>query len=89
MAVQYNSVLDELILQHGRHKRPPLDNVSALLSFAYRLLSNDMKSALEAVGLDAYVGFLHRDRLGRASLALDAMEELRGVYVDRFVLSLH
>lgn len=94
-AVQYNSVWDDLILQqkddfyfHGRHKRPPLDNVNALLSFAYTLLSNDMKSALEAVGLDAYVGFLHRDRPGRASLALDVMEELRGVYADRFVLTL-
>ncbi|MBP1175959.1 CRISP-associated protein Cas1 [Paenibacillus sp. cl130] len=71
--VQYNSVWDDLILQqkddfyfHGRHKRPSLDNVNALLSFAYTLLSNDMKSALEAVGLDAYVGFLHRDRPGRA-----------------------
>jgi CRISPR-associated protein Cas1 len=94
-SVQYNSVFDDLILQQkehfffsGRTKRPPMDNVNALLSFAYTLLSNDMKSALEAVGLDAYVGFLHRDRPGRASLALDAMEELRGVYADRFVLSL-
>ncbi|WP_150265639.1 type I-C CRISPR-associated endonuclease Cas1c [Paenibacillus tepidiphilus] len=94
-AVQYNSVFDELILQqkedfyfHGRNKRPPLDNVNALLSFAYTLLSNDMTSALEGVGLDAYVGFLHRDRPGRASLALDMMEELRGIYADRFVLSL-
>ncbi|AWB43164.1 subtype I-C CRISPR-associated endonuclease Cas1 [Paenibacillus sp. CAA11] len=94
-AVQYNSVFDDLILQqkehfyfHGRNKRPPLDNVNALLSFAYTLLANDMRSALEAVGLDAYVGFLHRDRPGRASLALDVMEELRGVMADRFVLSL-
>jgi CRISPR-associated protein Cas1 len=94
-AVQYNSVFDELILQQkeefffrGRNKRPPLDNVNALLSFVYTLLSNDMKAALEAVGLDAYVGFLHRDRPGRASLALDSMEELRGVYADRFVLSM-
>ncbi|AKG33642.1 type I-C CRISPR-associated endonuclease Cas1c [Paenibacillus durus] len=94
-AVQYNSVFDELILQQkddfffrGRNKRPPLDNVNALLSFAYTLLSNDVRSALESVGLDAYVGFLHRDRPGRASLALDMMEELRGVYADRFVLSL-
>ncbi|AIQ11720.1 type I-C CRISPR-associated endonuclease Cas1c [Paenibacillus durus] len=94
-AVQYNSVFDDLILQqkedfffHGRNKRPPLDNVNALLSFAYTLLSNDVRSALESVGLDAYVGFLHRDRPGRASLALDMMEELRGVYADRFVLSL-
>lgn len=94
-AVQYNSVFDDLILQqkesfyfYGRSKRPPLDKVNALLSFAYTLLSNDMKSALESVGLDPYVGFLHRDRPGRASLALDMMEELRGVYADRFVLSL-
>ncbi|MNX45100.1 CRISPR-associated protein Cas4/endonuclease Cas1 fusion [compost metagenome] len=94
-AVQYNSAFDELILQqkehfffHGRNKRPPLDNVNALLSFVYTLLSNDMKSALEAVGLDAYVGFLHRDRPGRASLALDMMEELRGVFADRLVISM-
>ncbi|MNW28930.1 CRISPR-associated protein Cas4/endonuclease Cas1 fusion [compost metagenome] len=94
-AAQYNSVFDDLILQqkesfyfYGRSKRPPLDKVNALLSFAYTLLSNDMKSALESVGLDPYVGFLHRDRPGRASLALDVMEELRGVYADRFVLSL-
>ncbi|MFB5267422.1 type I-C CRISPR-associated endonuclease Cas1c [Paenibacillus enshidis] len=94
-AVQYNSVFDDLILQqkeqfffHGRNKRPPLDNVNALLSFTYTLLSNDMKGALESVGLDPYVGFLHRDKPGRASLALDMMEELRGVYADRFVLSL-
>lgn len=94
-AAQYNSVFDDLILQqkesfyfYGRSKRPPLDKVNALLSFAYTLLSNDMKSALESVGLDPYVGFLHRDRPGRASLALDMMEELRGVSADRFVLSL-
>lgn len=94
-AVQYNSVFNDLILQqkehfsfNGRNKRPPLDNVNALLSFAYTLLANDMKSALESVGLDAYVGFLHRDRPGRASLALDMMEELRGVYADRFVITL-
>lgn len=94
-AVQYNSVFDSLILQqkehfyfHGRNKRPPLDNVNALLSFAYTLLSNEVKAALEAVGLDPYVGFLHRDRPGRASLALDLMEELRGIYADRLVLFL-
>jgi CRISPR-associated protein Cas1 len=94
-AVQYNSVFNDLILQQkehfffkGRNKRPPLDNVNALLSFSYTLLANDMKSALESVGLDAYVGFLHRDRPGRASLSLDLMEELRGVYADRFVISL-
>ncbi len=59
-----------------------------MLSFAYTLLANECTSALEGVGLDAYVGFLHRDRPGRASLALDLMEELRGVFADRFVLSL-
>ncbi|MBW4084007.1 type I-C CRISPR-associated endonuclease Cas1c [Paenibacillus sp. S150] len=94
-AAQYNSVFDELILQQkddfyfrGRNKRPPLDNVNALLSFTYTLLAGDAAAALETVGLDAYVGFLHRDRPGRVSLALDLMEELRGVYADRFVLSL-
>ncbi|MGN7384505.1 MULTISPECIES: type I-C CRISPR-associated endonuclease Cas1c [unclassified Paenibacillus] len=94
-AANYYSVFNDLILQQtehfvfqGRNKRPPLDNVNALLSFAYTLLANDLKSALENVGLDPYVGFLHRDRPGRASLALDIMEELRSVYADRFVLSL-
>lgn len=94
-AVQYFSVLDDLILQqkldfyfHGRNRRPPLDNVNALLSFAYTLLAHDMAAALESVGLDPYVGYLHRDRPGRISLALDMMEELRPVMADRFVLSL-
>ncbi|MEQ6388197.1 type I-C CRISPR-associated endonuclease Cas1c [Bacillaceae bacterium S4-13-58] len=94
-AISYNQLFDQMILQQKddfkfiiRSRRPPLDNVNAMLSFAYTLLSNDMASALEGVGLDAYVGFLHRDRPGRASLALDLMEELRGVYADRFVLSL-
>ncbi len=91
----YFGVLDELILQQkddfhftGRNRRPPLDNVNALLSFAYTLLAHDCSAALEGVGLDAYVGFLHRDRPGRISLALDLMEELRSVYADRFVISL-
>lgn len=94
-AAVYFGVLDELILQekdsfffHGRNKRPPTDNVNALLSFVYTLLASDCAAALESVGLDAYVGFLHRDRPGRASLALDLMEELRGVLAERFVLSL-
>ncbi len=94
-ASQYFSVLNDLILQQkvdfvfrGRSKRPPLDRVNTLLSFAYTLLSHEVSWALETVGLDAYVGFMHRDRPGRASLALDVMEELRGVYADRFVLSL-
>ncbi|OBY76550.1 subtype I-C CRISPR-associated endonuclease Cas1 [Paenibacillus sp. KS1] len=94
-AVSYNRVFGHMILQqpddfyfHTRSRRPPLDNVNAMLSLAYTLLAHDMAAALEAVGLDAYVGFLHRDRPGRVSLALDVMEELRGVYADKFVLSL-
>ncbi|PFC74954.1 type I-C CRISPR-associated endonuclease Cas1c [Bacillus cereus] len=94
-ATSYNKLFNQMILQqkedfyfNRRSRRPPLDNVNAMLSFAYTLLANDMTSALEAVGLDAYVGFLHRDRPGRVSLALDVIEELRGVYADKFVLSL-
>lgn len=91
----YFAIFNDLILQQkddfyfkGRNKRPPLDNVNAMLSFVYTLLANSAGSALEAVGLDAYVGFLHRDRPGRISLGLDLMEELRSVYADRFVISL-
>ncbi len=91
----YFSVFDELILQqkedfsfHGRSRRPPLDAVNALLSFVYTLLTHMCMAALETVGLDPYVGFMHTDRPGRASLALDLMEELRPVFADRFVLSL-
>lgn len=94
-ASAYFNVFDDMILQQkqdfyfrGRNRRPPLDNVNALLSFTYSLLSTEVGAALEGVGLDAYVGFLHRDRPGRMSLALDLMEELRSVYADRFVLSL-
>lgn len=65
-----------------------MDRVNALLSFAYSLLAHDCASALESVGLDPYVGFLHRDRPGRTSLALDLMEELRPCMADRFVLTL-
>ena len=72
----------------GRNKRPPKDNVNAMLSFVYTLLTNQITSALEVVGLDPYVGYLHTDRPGRVSLALDLIEELRSVYADRFVLSL-
>ena len=71
-----------------RNRRPPLDNVNAMLSFAYSLLAGMCGSALEAVGLDSYVGFFHTDRPGRISLALDMMEELRGVMADRFVLTM-
>ena len=91
----YYGVFDELILQQRddfhfkeRTRRPPLDNINALLSFLYSLLANEAVSALEGVGLDPYVGFLHQDRPGRPSLALDLMEELRPVFGDRLALSL-
>jgi len=73
---------------HGRSRRPPLDPVNALLSFLYSLLAHDCRSAAEAVGLDPAVGFLHRDRPGRPSLALDLMEEFRPALADRLALSL-
>jgi CRISPR-associated protein Cas1 len=72
----------------GRSRRPPLDRVNALLSFVYALLRHDIESALESVGLDPAVGFLHTDRPGRPSLALDMMEELRSSLADRLVLTL-
>jgi CRISPR-associated protein Cas1 len=72
----------------GRSRRPPLDAMNALLSFLYVLLTHDCRSAAESVGLDPAVGFLHRDRPGRPSLALDLMEELRPVLADRLALSL-
>lgn len=72
----------------GRSRRPPLDRVNALLSFVYALLRHDVESALESVGLDPAVGFLHTDRPGRPSLALDLMEELRSPLADRLVLTL-
>jgi CRISPR-associated protein Cas1 len=94
-ATRYFSVFDELILQNKddfyfrvRNRRPPLDRVNAMLSLSYSLLASETTAALCAVGLDPFVGFLHQDRPGRRSLALDLMEELRSVYADRFVLSL-
>lgn len=91
----YFGVFDEMILQQKkdfffekRSKRPPMDRVNALLSFTYTLLAHMVRSALETVGLDPYVGYLHTERPGRVSLALDLMEELRPVLADRFVLSL-
>jgi CRISP-associated protein Cas1 len=94
-ANSYFEVFDHLIVQQreyfrfaGRNRRPPLDAVNALLSFGYTLLANDLRSALESVGLDPYVGFLHTDRPGRASLALDLMEEFRAPFVDRLALNL-
>ncbi len=94
-ALVYFSVLPELIVSqkedftfNGRTRRPPKDAVNALLSFAYSLLANDVQSALETVGLDPYVGFLHSIRPGRPSLALDMMEEFRAYLGDRLALSL-
>lgn len=94
-ALRYFGVLDELILRDkesfyftARTRRPPLDNVNAILSFFYTVLSNDCASALESVGLDPYVGFMHTDKPGRASLALDLMEELRSILVDRFTITM-
>lgn len=91
----YFSLFDDFILQQkddfkfvNRNRRPPLDNVNALLSFSYSLLTAMCVSALEMVGLDPYIGFMHTDRPGRKSLALDLVEELRSVYADRFVLTL-
>ncbi len=73
---------------HERSRRPPLDRMNALLSFLYTLLTHDVRSALETVGLDPAVGYLHRDRPGRPGLALDLMEEFRPVLADRLALSL-
>ncbi len=91
----YFSVLNDMIVGdreafpfNGRSRRPPRDPVNALLSFLYALLRHDVESALESVGLDPAVGFLHTDRPGRPSLALDLMEELRSPLADRFVLTL-
>jgi CRISP-associated protein Cas1 len=91
----YFSVFDHLIRSpdeemrwKGRSRRPPLDPVNALLSFLYVLLTHDCRSACESVGLDPAVGFLHRDRPGRPSLALDLMEEMRPVLADRLALSM-
>lgn len=91
----YFSQFNQLILQQKedfyfteRSRRPPLDNMNALLSYLYTLLTFEVSSALETVGLDPCVGFLHQDRPGRPSLALDMMEELRPVFADRLALSL-
>ena len=94
-ASDYFSVFDDMILQQktdfafsGRSRRPPLDPINAMLSFAYTLLTGMCSSALETVGLDPYEGFFHTERPGRASLSLDLVEELRSVMADRFVLTL-
>ncbi len=94
-AKTYFSVFDHLVLAQKesfffreRSRRPPLDNLNALLSFVYTLLTHDITSALESVGLDPAVGYLHRDRPGRPSLSLDLMEECRSFIGDRLVLTL-
>lgn len=94
-AEQYFSILNDMILNQKedfaftkRNRRPPLDNINAILSFAYTVLAGDCANALSSVGLDPYVGFMHGDRPGRTSLALDLMEELRPVLADRFILTL-
>jgi CRISPR-associated protein Cas1 len=91
----YFEVFDHLLIQqkedfcfHSRSRRPPLDNMNALLSFLYTLLRHDVAASLEVVGLDPAVGFLHCDRPGRPSLALDLMEEMRPVIADRLAVSL-
>jgi CRISPR-associated protein Cas1 len=94
-ARKYFGVFDHLISSQKesfyfqeRNRRPPLDNMNSLLSFLYTLLAHDVRSALETVGLDPAVGFLHRDRPGRPGLALDVMEEFRPYLADRLALSL-
>ena len=94
-ALAYFGIFDDMILSqkesfrfNERSRRPPLDEVNAMLSFIYSLLTHDVASALEGVGLDPSVGYLHRDRPGRPSLALDLMEEFRPWLADRLVLSL-
>lgn len=93
VAQEYFGCFNDLILQQtddfrfeGRNRRPPTDRVNALLSFTYSILSRDCEAALEGAGLDPYMGFIHRLRPGRCSLALDLIEELRPSFADRFVL---
>lgn len=93
-ASTYFNVFDDMILQNkdifffkSRNRRPPMDNVNALLSFAYSMLTNMCVSALECVGLDPYMGVFHTERPGRCSLALDLVEEFRAPFADRFVLT--
>lgn len=95
IARAYFDIFDETIIQQredfyfiGRNRRPPLDRVNALLSYLYSILTYDCQSALEAEGIDSYVGFMHVDRPGRISMALDLCEEMRAYMVDRLCLSL-
>lgn len=91
-ASTYFAVFNELLrgsgfIFDGRVRRPPTDPLNALLSFAYSLVTQECVSALQGVGLDPYVGFLHRDRPGRPSLALDLLEEFRASWADRLVFT--
>lgn len=95
LASRYFSVFDELILNQKddfifqtRNRRPPMDRVNALLSFAYAVVERECANALRSVGLDPFVGFMHTDRPGRESMALDIMEKFRSILCDRFVLTL-
>lgn len=95
LASRYFSVFDELILNQKddfifqtRNRRPPMDRVNALLSFAYAVVERECANALRSVGLDPFVGFMHTDRPGRESMALDIMEEFRSILCYRFVLTL-
>lgn len=95
LASRYFSVFNELILNQKddfifqtRNRRPPMDRVNALLSFAYAVVERECANALRSVGLDPFVGFMHTDRPGRESMALDIMEEFRSILCDRFVLTL-
>ena len=95
IARRYFEVFSDMILKQkqdfditSRSKRPPLDNVNCMLSYLYTILSFEIVSALESVGLDPYVGFYHKLRVGRRSLALDIVEELRAFFVDRLVITL-
>lgn len=95
LASRYFSIFNELILNQKddfifqtRNRRPPMDRVNALLSFAYAVVERECANALRSVGLDPFVGFMHTDRPGRESMALDIMEEFRSILCDRFVLTL-
>ncbi|AGQ37964.1 TPA: type I-C CRISPR-associated endonuclease Cas1 [Mannheimia haemolytica] len=93
-AARYFGMFSHLIKENsgfhfdGRNRRPPRDGVNALLSFLYSILGKDISGALQGVGLDPQIGFLHADRPGRDSLAQDILEEFRAWWVDRMVLSL-
>ncbi len=94
-ASHYFNVFDQLITHSsndirfdGRNRRPPKDPINAMLSFLYTVQGNDISSALQGVGLDPQIGFLHAERPGRDSLALDLLEEFRAFFIDRLVLTL-